>query len=243
VDDFEADYNAKTLTAKLNHLPDGACLENLRAYIRRHAPMEENHYIQVAKTCEYPTELRQCLHALITFVYERIAKQRLEALKIMEQTCIRGIGDVHAFRDAVTYFFDSGFLPRLRPHLNDFTPDLVFQIIAETAGSNAQVKHLLGACIRLLPENPDNAAFRALHAYAQALLGYKDQDVKEELTAALSGFEKYNNWGRSEKHAFLIRLRNRIAVIDARKARVFDATIVEEHAQWLNDFNQTQDPK
>jgi superfamily II DNA helicase RecQ len=238
VEDFEADYNTMTLTVTLNRLPEGACLAKLRAYIRRHAPMDESRYMQAAETCEYPTELRRCLHALILFVYERIAKQRKEALKIMEQTCVRGIDDANAFRDAVTYFFDSGFLPRLRPHLNDYTPELVFEIIAETAGSSAQVSHLLGACLRLLPENPDNAAFRALHAYAQALLGYKDQDVKEELTAALAGFEKYMGWGRQEKLSFLMQMRELIATVIVDRARVFDATIIDDHVLWMKTFRQ-----
>lgn len=236
VDDFEADYKAKTLTASLNNLPEGACLERLRAYIRRHAPMEERRYIEAAETSPHPTELRRCLHALIRFAYERIAKQRHEALKIMEQTCVQGIDNPNAFRDAVTYFFDSGFLPRLRPHLHDYTPELVWEIIAETAGSSAQVSHLLGACLRLLPENTENAAFRALHAYAQALLGYKDQDVKQELTAALAGFETYHGWGRQEKLTFLMRMRSLIARVNTDRVRAFDATIINDHAAWLKSY-------
>jgi hypothetical protein len=79
--------------------------------------------------------VRRCLHALITFVYDRIAKQRVEALTIMEQTCVRGLDDSEAFREAVTYFFDSLYLPRLRPHLQEYDAELVFTTIEDTAGS------------------------------------------------------------------------------------------------------------
>jgi superfamily II DNA helicase RecQ len=237
VDDFEADYAGATITATLRRQPQGRYRENLQQYIRRYAPTDVEKYLQMADRCAYKTELRRCLHALIQFVYDRIAKQRIEALKIMEQTTVKGLTDKKAFAEAVTNFFDSSYLPILRPFLNQYTSDLVFDICDDTAGSDAKLNHLLGACNRLLPENPDNAAFHALRGYATALLGYKDQDVMNEITDAIAGFEKDPAWDRKERLLFLMRLRGKIRAVNVNRTSAFDATIIDDHTMWLRNFN------
>ena len=194
-------------------------------------------YLEIADQCGYSTELRRCLHAVIQFVYNRIAKQRITALKIVEETTVKGFTEPNAFAEAVTNFFDSAYLPVLRPHINVYTPDLVFEICADTAAATTKLNHLLGACNRLIPENPDNAAFHALRAFAIALLGYRDQDIKGEIDAALSCFVRFFQWGREEKLAFLIRQRGMIAAVNLDCARVFDAMIINDHVSWLHDFN------
>jgi ATP-dependent DNA helicase RecQ len=238
VEDFVADYARNTITATLSPLPPEHYRENLRKYIQRYAPMNVAYYLGVADQCAYPTELRRCLHALIRFVYDRIAKQRLTALKIMEQTTVRGLDNPDEFAETVVTYFDSGYLPVLRPHANSYSADLVFEVCAETAASPPKLKHLLGACNRLLEEHPENAAFHALRAYAIALLGYRSQDIKDEIDTSLACFERFSGWGRGEKLDFLMRLRGGIAGISLDCARVFDATIIEDHVNWLHAFNQ-----
>lgn len=237
VTDFEADYANKTLTADLAHLQPGECQENLRRYLRKHAPMEADNYLRLADESPHATEVRRCLHALITFVYERIAKQRVEALTIMEQTCVRGVEDPEAFREAVTYFFDSLYLPRLRPHLQEYDAELVFTTIEDTAGSPAKLNHLLGACNRLLPENPENAAFRALRGYAMALLGYAERDAVNEVESAAEKFSSVLGWKRAERLEFLDRLRRCFVAVPGASTSVIDAVILNEHGGWLQKFN------
>lgn len=237
VDDYTIDYAGKTITADLTPLPPGVYKENLLKYIQRHAPMAIGNYRDIVNQCGYETELRCCLHALIQFVYDKIAKQRITALEIMEQTTKRGISDSTAFAQAVTYFFDSSYLPVLRPYLNEYSSDLVFEICEDTAAGSAKLAHLLGACNRLLPENPDNAAFHALRAYALALLGYTGQEVMKEVQAALEGFVKFFSWGRKEKLSFLMELRELIASVNIDSAKAFDAVIIADHTSWLHKFN------
>lgn len=237
VTDFEADYKNRTLTADLAHLQAGACRDNLRRYLRKHAPMEADNYLQLADESPNATELRRCLHALMTFVYERIAKQRIEAMTIMEQTCVRGVEDSEAFREAVTYFFDSLYLPRLRPHLQEYGAELVITTIKDTAGSAAKLNHLLGACNRLLPENPENAAFRALRGYAMALLGYAKRDAVSELKSAADKFSSVLGWTRAERLVFLDRLRLCFMAVPDASTAVIDTVILNEHSGWLEKFN------
>ena len=237
VTDFEADYANKTLTADLVHLHPDECRENLRLYLYKHAPMETESYLKLADESQHATELRRCLHALITFVYDRIAKQRVEALTIMEQTCVKGVEDPKAFQEAVTYFFDSLYLPRLRPHLQKYEPELVFTTIEDTSGGPAKLNHLLGACNRLLPENPENAAFRALRGFAMALLGYAEHDAAAEVEIAVEKFVALFRWKRADKLLFLDRLRSYFLSVPSSRRVVIDTVILNEHRRWLEMFN------
>jgi ATP-dependent DNA helicase RecQ len=236
IDDFEVDYSGGTVTAWLRPLPEGGCRDRLRMYVGRYAPMDVRRYLEVAHRSPHRSELRRCLHALIQFVYARIEKQRSESLLIMEQTTRRGLENANAFSEAVTTFFNSKYIPVLRPYLNEYTPELFFTICQGTAMGHAQVSHLLGACNRLLPENPENAVFHALRAFSLAVLGYDQQAVKTEVDESLAGFELYHSWGRNEKLDFLTKVRALIAEGNPASARVFDACIIEDHTSWLRQF-------
>jgi len=242
VDDYVVDYSGKTITADITPLTTGRYIENLLNYVQRYDPMEVPDYRTMVNICGLGSELRCCIHTLIQFIYNRIAKQRLNALDIMEQTTVDGITNPASFANAVTYFFDSKYLPVLRPHLNVYSPNLVFDICRDkdTVPGSAKIPHLLGACNRLLPENPNNAAFHALRAYAIALSGYRDEFIMEEIQSALDGFVKYFGWGRKEKLAFLTKLRGYIAPINTASAKVFDAAIISDHAGWLKEWNASE---
>ncbi|MEI6166995.1 MAG: RecQ family ATP-dependent DNA helicase [bacterium] len=237
VDDFEVDYKNKTITAWLTPLPRGGYKEKLREYIQRYDSAKVEHYSDIAAQCNYNTELRCCLHALIEFVYTHFAKQRETALTIMEQTTVQGIMNPADFAVTVAKFYDSKYLPFLRPYLHNYTTDLVFERCEYTSGYRVKLDDLLGACNRLLPENPDNAAFHAMRAYAIALMGYPTQDVKSEIDLAVSCFEKYHNWSRRDKLTFLARLRDYVLAVNPASTRAFDTAIIEDHAKWIHGFN------
>lgn len=236
VDDFEADYAAASLTVWLKRLPEGGYMERLRKYLYGYSPNDVPRYIDMAGNAQHGSELRRCLHALIQFVYSRIAKQRAEALNIMEQTTLRGVTNADEFKDAVTYFFDSSYLPVLQPHTNDYSEDLVFTVGEDTGGSSAKLSHLLGACNRLLPEYPGNGAYHALRGYAIALLGYSDRDVMQEVRAALDCFAQDKDWGREETQRFLARFRGLFSKKSPYPGRAIDSMIIDDHAAWLHGF-------
>lgn len=98
------------------------------------------------------------------------------------------------------------------------------------------MNHLLGACNRLLPENPENAAFRALRGYAMALLGYAERDAVSELESAAEKFSSVLGWKRAERLKFLDQLRRYFDLPDASTS-VIDAVILNEHGRWLEKFN------
>lgn len=237
VEDFEADYAGGCLTVWLRGQEPGSYTKALEKYIGSYAPMDVSKYLALASESAHGSELRRSLHALMAFVYARIAKQRVEALNIMEQTALRGVDRPEEFKEAVTYFFDSSYLPVLRPHLNNYSDDLVFEICETSGGSSAKMSHLLGACNRLLPENPDNGALHAMRAFAIALLGYSDHDVIVELQAAVDCFIRYWGWLKPDQHKFLLRMRNQLSAVTDGRFQIIDGMLINEHAAWLHQFS------
>lgn len=239
VDDFEADYANGTLTIWVGSLADGAYTERLADYIRSHAPKDVPKFVGRAKEGGHASELRRCCSALIEFVYERVAKQRVTALQYMEQTTRQGISDANAFQEQVTNFFDSSYLPILRPHLKEYSERLIFEIWADTGAAVSKLSHLLGACNRLLPENPNNGAFHALRGFAIALLGYPPEDVINEFEVAVKCFQGYGEWTRQDAHRFLLEAKSQLMSVNPKKAVILDAVILRDHASWLHNFVQT----
>lgn len=236
VEDFEADYAGGCLTISLCGQEPGSYTKALERYIESYAPMDVLYYLDIAAKYEQPTELRRCLHALMAFVYARIAKQRVEALNIMEQTSLRGVGNPEEFKEAVTYFFDSSYLPVLRPQINNYSVELVFEVCESTAGSGAKLSHLLGACNRLLPENPDNGAFHAMRAVAMIFKNYPDGEIIDEVQAAVDCFKRYWKWGRSESLDFIIRLGEQLRGMSCDRVELIDAMLINDHADWVHQY-------
>jgi len=158
-------------------------------------------------------------------------------MKDMEVATEQEIAKPGVLANTVTDYFDSPYIAKLRPYLNSYTSERVFEFCKDTAAKEIKLRHLLGACTRLLEQNPNNAAFLSMRAFAYALLDYSDQNIKSDIDAALLSFKTYQQWGRTEKLAFLMRLRTLIAQISIESARVFDAAIIEDHTNWLQSYN------
>lgn len=236
VEDFEADYAGGCLTISLCGQEPGNYTKALERYIESYAPMDVPHYLDIAAKCEHSTELRRCLHALMAFVYARIAKQRIEALNIMEQTSQRGVGNPEEFKEAVTYFFDSSYLPVLRPQINNYSVELVFEVCESTGGSGAKLSHLLGACNRLLPENPDNGAIHAMRAVAMIFKNYPDREVIDEVQTAVDCFKRFWKWERAEGLDFIFRLREQLRGMSCNRVDVIDAMLINDHTDWMHQY-------
>ena len=55
--------------------------------------------------------------------------------------------------------------------------------------------------------------------------------------------KKDHGWKRQDKLAFLMRLRSMVAAVNLDSARAFDAVIIEDHANWLREFNKDSDDR
>ncbi len=185
IEDYTVDYRTSTVEVVLRRLSQDEMRARTRRYIARYAPLSMDEFL--SQLPESPS-IDECLHLLVDFVYKRIKTQRLEALKVMDQTAEKGLEDPYAFEDAIVQYFDSSLLPVLRTIRDKYTISDIMQIIIDTDNANSQLAHLLGAANRLLPEVPDNAAYHFFRAYALEGLKYTAEDVAHELETAIELF-------------------------------------------------------
>ncbi|GAJ06733.1 unnamed protein product, partial [marine sediment metagenome] len=91
VDDYEVDYNSKTLTLHISKKNDNDYINNLHQYLSRYISKEraDKVYHEIHET-RGKTIIQKCLAYLIDFVYQEIAEKRFNAIGSMEKACIIG---------------------------------------------------------------------------------------------------------------------------------------------------------
>ena len=231
--DYTINYRTQRITAILQALPQGTYRKKLRDYISTYAPSDTDHYLQIADTLTSANEIRQCVHALIHFIYDRIGNKRREAMDAMERAVRQSTKHPETLAETVTDYFDSPYIPELRPYINTYSADLVYTYCRKTADQHTNLSNLLGACNRLLEQNPGNAAFRAMRTYAYAMLGYRQEIIQTELNESLQHFRKYHHWNINQEHHLLYTLRSIIKNHAPEKARVIEACILNDHMHIL----------
>ncbi|NTW87779.1 MAG: RecQ family ATP-dependent DNA helicase [Desulfobulbaceae bacterium] len=243
IEDYTVNYLTKTITAQLASLPVGGYMEKLAQYIFRYAPEDVSKYLQIAKDfdSESESELRQCVHALIKFIYERIGRKRLEAMNAMERAVKQSETNPNTLAETVVDYFDSPYISDLRPFINDYSADLVIEYCQKVGGRHTELSNLLGACNRLLEQNPGNAAFRAMRFYAYSMLGYSQDVILSEIKEALKYFQQYHGWDTRENHQLLMKLRSVIRGIFPEKARVIEAHILDYHTRVIKRLTAYND--
>ena len=253
IDDYTIDYKNKLIEATITKHTDEEYVKMLSRYVSRYmSPQEASHVPEQIKQRSGNTVLQKCLGYLISFVYERIKKQREEALNVMEQAAKVGAypnGDSERdadtcqrdFSDFVYNYFDSRYTPELRERLYDYDLDLVWQYIAEVKGEPGPTKHLRGSCDRLLVENPENAALLLLRAYTRIILMYNEEDVLRDLQR---GFKLFKD---QVGHYSVVKAVSRFYREIERQGGQMLPAIREEmtklHLEWLGDFNRKLERK
>ncbi|MCK4580552.1 MAG: ATP-dependent DNA helicase RecQ, partial [Dehalococcoidia bacterium] len=248
VDDYTIDYHKKYIEATITKHSDDEYVKILTKYVSRFMSHEEAKRVpEEIMQRKGNTVLQKCLGYFIGFVYDRIKKQREEALDVMEQAAKAGSypNENHEkdrdecqrdFSDFVYNYFDSCYTPELREKLYDYDLDLVWQYIDEVKGEPGPAKHLRGSCDRLLVENPDHAALLMLRAYARIVLGYGEEDVMNDLERSLELFKKRVN------RLTLIRVTSRfyrdVEKQDNLALPIIASAISRQHLNWLKEFNQ-----
>jgi hypothetical protein len=181
--------------------------------------------------------IEDSLHLLIEFVYDRIKTQRIEALRIMDQTAARGVSDPSAFEDAVVQYFDSSLLPVLRDLRTEYSLEDIKNVITKTDNASSQLAHLLGACNRMLPEVPDNAAYHFLRGYALEGLNYPESNVLQECQEAFQLFEQ-QGWERGRIVEMFNYASSLMSRTQERKPQSFQSFVFRYHRDRLAALEQ-----
>lgn len=250
IDDYEVDYNSKTVTLFVSKKNDEDYINHLYTYLRRYLSDERaKRVFEKVKEYKGNTVIQKCLGYLIEFVYSEIAKKRRNAILAMEEACQIGVSDGDsAFRDFLDVYFNSKYYPDLVEETEEgkeFNSDLVWKYIDLTDGNIDNLKHLRGACIRLLTDNPENGALLLLKAFSLLLIDSENETFKNEASIdAVNGFNKFKeikqmnfNQFHDSVSTFKIKLVNYNKNLESIAVEIGEILFLNHHAEWLSNFN------
>jgi RecQ family ATP-dependent DNA helicase len=185
IDDYEVDYSKKTINiTRIVKKTDEEYVDNLYRYIKKYV---SRNIAQEAinKIWDRPEKsvLRKCLSYLVEFVYSEIAQKREEAIKSMREACKIGVSQSdEAFMEFLNLYFDSKYYEELRKGTNSAKEarfEVLFDFMGKTDGKISELKHLRGASLRLLPENPKNFVLRLLKGFSNIMLENSSTEFRE----------------------------------------------------------------
>lgn len=262
IEDFQFHYGPDIVEATLRKRSEEGYVQHLKEYLRRYmAPEDVEQVDSEIRAKENPTLLRKSLRRLVDFVYARIKRKRRTAIDNMERALENGTLEEEPFQwttseeddartkaqeqfeERVYTFFESRFLPDMRPHLREsYNIDLLWAYIDETQGAEIELRHLRGACDRLLEDNPDHVSFRLLRAYAEVLLPdgqlqRAQEDVRRAWSQLLDGGD-----GREQALRTITRLLREVKHLDASAEERLATAVLPIHNEWLSTFLNKSDP-
>jgi ATP-dependent DNA helicase RecQ len=256
IDDYEIDYNKKCLYIKVNkRKSDDEYIENLRSYYLRYKSREEvNKRIINLANVSGNSIMQKCLADLTDFVYSAIADKRLEAIKSMEQACIRGIQDPEDMKRSIKTYFDSKYVDDIRKDSNDgidSDPDVLWDYLKRTDGIVDNLEHLLGSSRRMLDDRPDNPVFILMQCFSIFLLYTRlekntliiknDELINSARKDFVKGINRFESLGEDTEQ-ILTKFKQEILKHN-RALDEFISSTEEEiwlkiHADWLDNFNK-----
>jgi superfamily II DNA helicase RecQ len=276
IDDYTIDYNKKTYTLHITKKKEGEYITELYEYIKRY--YSENRALQEKLAVEKQkgkTEIQKCLGYLTDFIYKEIETKRVRATDDMIFACRESLradetenGDGNEeLKDFIFMYFNSKYAKdkyeidgenfSLNKDTNDgkdFGFNIVWKyidVIKKDKGSEKNnVKHLRGACLRLLRTQQNNGALLLLKSFSLFVLGYGDNKVlfNETRDSFIDGFKAFKNqYPEKDLVSFLehvekfkrmtLHYANRKAEVTKVIDEFTNLLIIEFHKDWLKSFN------
>ncbi|MBA7554793.1 hypothetical protein ES705_47428 [subsurface metagenome] len=254
VDDYEVDYNSKTLTLHISKKNDNDYIDYLHQYLSRYISKEraDKVYHEIHET-RGKTIIQKCLAYLIDFVYQEIAEKRFNAIGSMEKACIIGSepeNGTEKFKEFVDIYFNSKYyldLVKETKEGKEYDFDLVSKYYEVVEGNMDNLKHLRGACTRLLNENPKNAGLIVLKAFSEIALEYKNPEsrlFKEGIQSFHKGFIIFLEEKKlyfNELSEAITDFKNELLKINNSLKDPLEEEIelfyLKMHTTWLTSFN------
>ena len=202
--------------------------ENLKNYLLKYYSEKTTSVrLKYLESIDEPSLIRKFLNFLVNFVYKEIQKKRQLAIHDMKTACRIGLekGSVE-LKDYIDLYFNSkyartgySFVDTKGREVNASLPDITdngknddlnwvwqfIEIVEEDpkAGQIDNIKHLRGACARMLNNQPDSYTLLLLNAFALYMLEYKNsrylQEAEMLLIKAFSCIqEKETHWSDEE---------------------------------------------
>lgn len=224
IDDYTVNFSSSTFTLKGSKKTTKEYRDNLHGYLLKYySEKTTKAKLRNLDKIDEPTPIRKALFFLVNFVYSEIQKKRQLAMHDMKTACRIGLdkGSVE-LKDYIDLYFNSKYAragysysnekgKEVNASLPDLTDNgknedlkwvwLFMEIVEEDpkAGQIDNIKHLRGACTRMLNNQPDSYTLLLLNAFTLYMLEYKNprylQEAENLLLRAFSSIqEKESNW-------------------------------------------------
>ena len=210
IEDYTVDYSAGLLTLILAPKPasERVYLEELETYLLRYTTRRRASELTRAaiRRSEGKTLLENCLGAMLEFSYSTVAEKRVAAIREMHRALVDyGLAEKPTM--SLTVFCDlylnskyarDEYLPKDIDKGSLDSADtlwtyLRYMAVPPDGQGEVQdnVKHLRGACARLLPSYPHNATLKLLDGFAILFLeNHKPAQARPDPVARTAGEEK-----------------------------------------------------
>lgn len=258
IDDYTVDYNKRLFNLTIKKRDDNEYIDFLTNYIRLYySEKRAEQEMKRLKDYRGETTIQRCLGFLIEFIYREVAKKRRESIFYMGQACEEGLkpNGSAEFSEYLDLFFNSKYarreyLPSDTENGQNATLEIVWKYmeLVRDGSERDNLKHLRGACIRLIPQSPDNPVFHILKAFAQLILEPKRllEDSSTSLEKGFRTFKEQDNMSITSYVSSVELFRDKILLFVPKTEwfmelidSLVDSLIVEHYYQSIKEFNNT----
>jgi ATP-dependent DNA helicase RecQ len=210
IDDYTVNFSTSTFNLIGTKKSEKEYKEILRKYLcKYYSEKTSDIRLKALSKIDEPTPIRKYLNFLVNFVYNEIQKKRKLAMHDMKSACRLGLekGSVE-LKDFIDLYFNSKYARAGYSFENDkgkevlaSLPDLTDQgknddlkwvwkfidYVDEDpkAGQIDNIKHLRGACTRMLNNQPDSYTLLLLNAFTLYMLEFKNPRYLQEAEGLL----------------------------------------------------------
>jgi len=217
IEEYSVDYNKNIYEVLIKKYPEAYYRETYRRFLERYySDIIANHKLKEADSRTEESLIRKYSNHLIEFVYDQIAKKRRLAIEDMDQLCKEGLSNGEDsiqrnfyIKEYIFLYFNSKYARQgytvdgENYSLIDDTQagrifewDIVWKYMKVITGDNSgspidNLKHLRGACLRILRAQPDNPALLLLKSFSLFILSAQSTNsamMEEALENAIQGF-------------------------------------------------------
>lgn len=210
IDDYTVNFSTSTFNLIGTKKSDQEYKEILRKYLcKYYSEKTADIRLKALTKIDEPTPIRKYLNFLVNFVYNEIQKKRKIAMHDMKSACRLGLekGSIE-LKDFIDLYFNSKYarhgysfqnengkeilasLPDLTGQGKNDDLKLVWKFIDYVeddpkAGQIDNIKHLRGACTRMLNNQPDSYTLLLLNAFTLYMIEFKNPRYLKEAESLL----------------------------------------------------------
>jgi len=170
VSDYTLDYRTKQFEVKVVHRSDESLKSALRDYFARYRPPEYGNVVsQRIELCQGQSVLEKCVRVMLEFVYEEIAKKRMQAIFHMAEVADTSSTDEEFRTQLLDYLEKSEFTQQLADIARKMAP-LEWVNMASKVEDYDAARHLRGGCRRARESYPDHPGLLLLSAFSRLMI-------------------------------------------------------------------------